>query len=297
MTVNVLMSTYNGERYLHQQIESILRQEDVEVVLTVRDDGSTDKTRAILDEYSAQGLLTWYSGKNLGPARSFLQLLHDAAPADFYAFADQDDVWKPEKLRMAVEQIKEFHGVPAMYFGQTCLTDEFLSPLPEQIPISPLLTYGESLVYQFVGGCTMVLNNSLRDKVVKYTPRHLYMHDVWIYCVCLAVGGRVVFDPHSYIYYRQHGHNVIGQGDKVTEWKRSFHRLITKEQARFKTAQELLQGYSEDMTAENRRLTEDFVRAKNGFLTRLRLMYDKRLATSSPATTRKFRLALLFNTF
>ena len=71
--VNVLMSTYNGERFLHQQIESILRQDEVDVVLTVRDDGSTDKTCAVLDEYQAQGLLTWYSGDNIGPARSFMQ--------------------------------------------------------------------------------------------------------------------------------------------------------------------------------------------------------------------------------
>lgn len=295
--VQVLMSTYNGEKFLHQQIESILRQDGVDVVLTVRDDGSSDKTCAILDEYQAQGLLSWYSGENLGPARSFMQLLRDAEPADFYAFSDQDDFWKPEKLSTAVAALQKHRGKPALYFCQTCLTDEHLQPLPHQIPICPLLTYGESLVYQFVGGCTMVMNKELCDIVNSFTPDVLYMHDVWIYCICLAVGGVVEFDSKSHILYRQHSNNTIGQGSSKTEWKRRMKRLINLEQARYKTARQLLQGYSAKMPKENLVLTTDFVRAKKNLILRLKLLFDSRLATSNPVTSKTFRIALFLGTY
>ncbi len=295
--VNVLMSTYNGERFLHQQIESILRQDEVDVVLTVRDDGSTDKTCAILDEYQSQGLLTWYSGDNLGPARSFMQLLKDADEADYYAFADQDDFWKPEKLKVAVHQLEAAPDQPALYFCQTCLTDQDLNPLPHQIPISPLLTYGESLVYQFVGGCTMVLNPLLRKAINHYHPEVLYMHDVWIYSTCLSIGGKVFFDKQSHILYRQHSSNVIGQGNKLTEWKRRINRITTGQHARYNTALELLRGYENQMPQANFQLTKAFIEAKRNFITRLKLLYDNRLNTANIATSRAFRIALLFGTY
>ena len=98
MKVLVLMSTYNGEKYLREQIDSILGQRGVEVSLLVRDDGSTDATLTTLDEYKESGRLDYYCGNNLGPARSFMHLLQNAPASDFYAFSDQDDKWMDDKL-------------------------------------------------------------------------------------------------------------------------------------------------------------------------------------------------------
>ena len=94
MKVAVLMSSYNGEKYIRPQIDSILAQEgNFELSLFVRDDGSTDKTQAILQEYAQKRKLTWYTGNNLGPARSFMDLLKKCKGFNYYAFADQDDYW------------------------------------------------------------------------------------------------------------------------------------------------------------------------------------------------------------
>ncbi len=296
--IQILLSTYNGEKYLAEQLDSLLAQKDVEVSLTVRDDGSTDGTLQILHEYEARANVRIIDdGERLGPARSFMRLLKIASRADYYAFCDQDDYWLPDKLAAAATKLAESGERPALYFCQTTLVNENLQPLPHQKPISPLLTYGESLVYQFIGGCTMVMNNALRSIVNAYTPTTLFMHDVWIYSVCLSVGANVFFDPKSHILYRQHGGNVVGQGNHTTELKRRFKRVLQGKHERYKTARELLQGYAGEMTPENLSLTRDYLAAKTNPLKRIRLLTDKRLATSNPPTTRAFRIALLLGTY
>ena len=106
--VTILMSTYNGEDFLEEQLQSLLSQQDVETHILVRDDGSTDRTRDILDHWQDAGKLTWYGGDNLGWAMSFMHLLIHAQPdADYYAFCDQDDIWLPDKLSRAVSMIEQ----------------------------------------------------------------------------------------------------------------------------------------------------------------------------------------------
>ena len=117
------MSTYNGEKYLREQIDSILGQRGVEVTLLVRDDGSSDATLSILDEYKSSGLLDYYCGSNLGPARSFMHLLQNAPASDFYAFSDQDDKWMDDKLLAAITSMEGHESEPALYFSQTQLVD------------------------------------------------------------------------------------------------------------------------------------------------------------------------------
>ena len=103
----VLMSTYNGEKYLQVQLDSILSQENVDLELLVRDDGSTDSTKTILERYQSEGKLTWYSGKNKKPAYSFFDLLGKCKDADYYAFADQDDFWHEDKLINAIKRLEK----------------------------------------------------------------------------------------------------------------------------------------------------------------------------------------------
>lgn len=295
--VCVLMSTYNGSTYLNEQIDSILQQDGVEVKLIVRDDGSTDGTQQLLSDYAQRGLLTWQQGENLGPARSFMRMLAEAPECQYYAFADQDDIWHCDKLQQATQRLGEAAEGPAMYHSQTLLVDSNLNPLPRQIAKDNLGTFGESLVYKFVAGCTIVMNHALRLLAERYEPQQLYMHDTWIYSLCLLVGGTVCYDPESHISYRQHEANAVGQGHSLREAKRRWHRFATGEQERYRTALELWEGYGQMATPENRQLLADFLAAKTSLGMRLRLMRDERLACAKPAVARLFRLALLFNTF
>ena len=294
--VKVLMSVWNsaGNPYWKEQLESIHAQEGVDVDLLVRDDGSSDSTISVLQQEQEAGRLSWYQGENMGPGRSFLDLLAHAGGAAFYAFSDHDDVWLPEKLRVATEALHDVRG-PALYFCQTKLVDAELRPLP-QVPIHPRLTYGEALVYQFIGGCTMVMNEALRRVVATYSPRYLRMHDIWIYDIALAIGAKVVFDPTPHILYRQHGHNnVVPSGSRWIQWSDRWRHLRQGEHIRRRTAEELLRGFGPMMTPENRELTERVAHCNRSLSRRLRLVFDSRLTPARPLIGLTGRLAILFN--
>lgn len=206
------MSTYNGGRYLCQQIDSILGQEGVKVHLLVRDDGSTDNTLDILESYAKKRLLKWYQGENLKSARSFLKLLKDSDKCDYYAFADQDDYWERDKLKIAVEQLQDYgEETCALYLAQPQAADQELTPLPTT-QFKPLNTFGESLVYRFAMGCTMVMNNKLREVILSHEQQYPCMHDIWIYTIAHAIGAKVIWDDVPHTLNRQHGNNVVGLG-------------------------------------------------------------------------------------
>ncbi len=296
--VTVLLSTYNGERYLDEQLNSIIAQKGVIPKILVRDDGSTDQTHDILDRWKQQSDLSWYSGENVGPAKSFLDLLRNAGDACYYAFSDQDDYWLPDKLQSAVSKLEAYERRPALYFCQTELVDKDLNRI-DSVIIHPRLTFGESLVYQFVGGCTMVMNRALRDIINKYAPEYLSMHDVWIYDVAQAIGAHVVFDEIPHILYRQHGGNVTGQSTSVmTEWKHRTGRLVKRElHSRSKVAMEICKGYYDMMPEENKSILTDFIAGKDSLRKRLLLLNDRRFRCSDAETYHNFRMALLTNIY
>lgn len=309
-SVNILLSTYNGEAFLRQQLDSLLMQTDVDFSIIVRDDGSTDGTLAILDEYAVlHTSLSIVRGQNLGPAESFMTLLAMAPDADYYAFADQDDVWDHDKMAAAVALLAPDDentscafdsAAPAIYFSQTRLVDANLLPLPTP-QLTPLLTFGESMVYAFATGCTMVLNRSLRDIIVTHRPATLPMlHDYWCYLVAGAIGARVCYDPTPHILYRQHAANVVGLRNRgrLTEWKKRLHRVIVERKAeRSRNVKILLDTLASLMTPDHLELAESYARGKQHLATRLRLLTDPRLRCGDKRTYRLFQAALMLNSY
>ena len=296
--VTILLSTYNGEKYLEEQLESITSQKGVSTKIIVRDDGSSDHTCDILDTWKEKSALTWYRGENIGPAQSFMDLLRNAGDACYYAFSDQDDFWLSDKMQTAVSKLESYDGRPALYFCQTELVDKNLNRI-DSVIIHPRLTFGESLVYQFVGGCTMVMNRALRDIINKYVPNYLSMHDVWIYDVAQAIGAHVVFDDTPHILYRQHGGNVTGQSTSVmTEWKHRTGRLVKRDlHSRWKLSQEIYNGYYDMMPKENQQILTDFIEGKTRLKKRFQLVRDRRFRCSDKETYHNFQLAVLTNIY
>lgn len=295
--ITVLMSTYNGERFLREQMDSILKQQDVDVRILIRDDGSKDNTLSIIEDFQQHGQVDYYTGPNLGPAYSFLHLLQQAPVCRYYAFADQDDMWLDDKLSTAVKHLQKAGDQPALYFSCTQLADEKLRPL-DSPTLRPYLTFGESLIYEFIPGCTMVLNQALREILNTYHPHYLPMHDVWIYSVALAIGAQIIFDKKPHILYRQHGNNTIGQGYSILhEWSRRWQRISNNEQSRSRRAQEIKNGYSAYITPENNALLDDFIKGKHSLAQRGKLLEDHRLRCANKSTQLLFWLSLLINKY
>ena len=294
-TVCVLMSTYNGEKYLRVQIESILANKNVKVQLLVRDDGSTDETLSILREYAEQKKLIYYTGPNLKPAYSFLDLIQHATRADYYAFSDQDDYWFPGKLYRAVTQLEKFTQTPSLYHARPQIVDEQLRPLSGRMARYICTSFAQSVVGIFAVGCTMVFNNKLCDLLKLYTPSYLLMHDSWAFQVCVAVGGNVIYDSEPSIYYRQHANNVLGA--KANFKKRWQRRVANFTRSYSGLIEEIMNGYKEYLPSENLSICQRVLDYKKGWQYKWRLLTDISIRTGNKHMDRLYILKVLLGLF
>ena len=294
--VTVLLSSYNGAKYIEEQLNSIIAQKGCNVNILVRDDNSTDNTTEILDEYQHSNSIKWYTGENLRSAASFMHLIKNAPESDYYALCDQDDYWYDDKLVAAIDKLEKT-SKPALYFSQTTLADANLQPIHTP-KISPMCTMGEALISFYATGCTFVFNKQLRDEIIKYTPNYMSMHDNWIYRVCLAIGGDVIFDSQSHILYRQHENNVIGL--KHSPWKtfkRRFKSLISPERERSRTASELLAGYGDRMSVQDKDLVSLAANCPSSIKDRVKLIFKRDLKCPSKKCNITSRLAILMKIY
>lgn len=256
--VDVLLSTYNGERYIEEQIESIVKQKNVDVNIVIRDDGSTDNTINIIQRLMNLNYpISLIKGKNIGVINSFLCLASLDSDSEYFAFCDQDDFWEAEKLVAAIEKIAG-KNKPSLYLSDTTVVDEKLQPIDLQI-----LNHNQKYVYCLeevllgnnATGCTMVFNAELKKMLDMYTPEKIIMHDHWLYALCIAIDGFVYFDKNSYIKYRQHGNNTVGNNVTFIN-KIKYSSLKKGKSVRSTIARQLLQNYCSYMTKQNKLLLE-----------------------------------------
>jgi hypothetical protein len=210
--IAVLLSTFNGEAFLRQQLDSVAAQAGVAVEVFARDDGSTDGTLEILSAYADRWpqLAAPVTGDKLGPAGSFLRLLA-AAPGDFdhYAFCDQDDVWLPGKLARAAQALAGRPDGAALYCSRVTRADRLLRPIGPS-PLDGDGRFAHLLFENIAFGNTVVMNAQSRSIVVAATPDSgVIMHDWWCALVTSAFG-RILYDETPGVLYRQHGGNVVG---------------------------------------------------------------------------------------
>ncbi|MCD8173509.1 MAG: glycosyltransferase family 2 protein [Alistipes sp.] len=299
-TVTVLMSTYNGERYLREQIYSVLGQKGVDINLLVRDDGSTDGTCKILQDYQDKGKLRWYTGPNLKSALSFMDLLFNAPESDFYAFCDQDDVWDADKLVVATSKLTAYNNEPALYCSATRIVDSKLNYMRLDDKKGFLFTFEEALFRNPATGCTMLFNKALRNIVCSYRPEWVYMHDSWIYKICLAIDGYVFFDPQPHISYRQHGNNVVGASkntifDVIRRRIKDYKKGQTH--VRLRQVENLLQGYEHHIRDKYKvDVLKTLINYKS-FIRKLRIWRNPKITTKSIEGKIAMFVVILINKF
>lgn len=262
--VLVLMSTYNGEKYLREQLDSIINQRNVEIEILVRDDGSTDSTINILKEYEKKYNLRWFKGKNLKPAKSFMELLNKADTADYYAFCDQDDYWLEDKLINAVEKLQEKETKNGkLYFSALNVVDENLNELYKERVISNL-DFKTEMIKNYATGCTMVFDKTLKDIVNRNTYDYIEMHDSLICKIAYLNDSYIYIDEDSYILYRQHGDNVLGMSNNpIKIWKKRWKRFVNSSCESSNTAKELLAIDNFNYSKDKRHFLELLANYKN----------------------------------
>jgi len=302
MKVCVLLSTYNGERYLQEQIASVRAQEGVKVCLIVRDDGSTDSTAVLLSRFQNENQLKLIPGGiNLGPAMSFLKLL-EAAPNDcqFFAFCDQDDVWKTNKLANATTVLAPFGDeLPAMYCSRLEVVDSSLRFLGlSRVP--KRMEFANAMVENVATGCTIVLNQRARSLIVSNLPDQCDMHDWWIYLV-ISCFGKVIYDPAPSVHYRQHVGNTVGTSVSMrSELLKRISRFKNRSGGVFGSAQqvgEFLKSYGEQIPVSKYELIKRFIRGKSSFFTRLRLVMSREIWRQRRVDGLVLRILILLNRY
>lgn len=297
--IQVLMSTYNGEKYLKEQIGSILNQEDVEVSLLIRDDGSTDTTISILENLVKENKnVTYYIGKNIGAARSFMDLVNKSKEADYYAFADQDDIWKPKKIISAIENLESDIEAPSLYISALEVVDEKLNTIEIKKVSGKHCLEGE-MAKNFATGCTMVFNKKLCDIIKMYNPEYLIMHDSWITRLCYAIGGNVVIDENTYIKYRQHGNNVVGYNDEGFKKLKKQLKIafVDKISMRVNIAKELKNGYEKFFTEQTKEVVDKLINYQKDKTAKRWLLHNKNFRTNSWKINVKILISIILGKF
>ncbi|EPU71598.1 glycosyltransferase family 2 protein [Streptococcus agalactiae] len=286
MKVNILMATYNGEKFLAQQIESIQKQTFKEWNLLIRDDGSSDKTCDIIRNFTAKDSRIRFINENehhnLGVIKSFFTLVNYEV-ADFYFFSDQDDVWLPEKLSVSLEAAKhKASDVPLLVYTDLKVVNQELNILQDSMIRAQShhanTTLLPELTENTVTGGTMMINHALAEKW--FTPNDILMHD-WFLALLAASLGEIIYLDLPTQLYRQHDNNVLGARtmDKrfkiLREGSKSiftrYWKLIHDSQ---KQASLIVDKYGDIMTANDLELIKCFIKIdKQPFMTRLRWLW------------------------
>jgi glycosyltransferase involved in cell wall biosynthesis len=234
--ISILMSTYQGERHLLEQLESIRSQTYSNWRLFVSDDGSTDNTLPILLDFQASlchAQMEIVSGPRRGFADNFMSLLlNSSIEGDYFAFCDQDDVWNKDKLAIAVSKLESLtEGKPAVYGSATILVDDKLNVLGKSHGACAVPSFKNALAQNIAGGNTIVLNKKMRGLLLQIGSVEVVSHDWWVYLICTGVGGEFYFDEKPEILYRQHASNLVGANSSR---KAKFYRIKQLMHGRYK---------------------------------------------------------------
>lgn len=304
----VFMSTYNGDAYLKEQIDSILKQERVNVNLFIRDDGSSDKTRKILNEYSSYKNINIIYGENLGYERSFMMLASQSENIyDYYLFSDQDDVWYKDKIINAINKIANINS-PVLYVGNPKYVNASLNEISvkggmlDRIPEGILKSKWIISTGLCGLGCTMLWNKKLNSIFLNnkdcFVNCH-FAHDNF-FSILAATCGVIYKDRDTYILYRQHDTNVSGNKLKNNSKFRLFQKISTfvqKNDYDYRLRKYIYINYNEFMTRNCKKEVELSLWYKEKNMNKLKLLKENFALGLGKHEEIKFFLFVIINKF
>jgi glycosyltransferase involved in cell wall biosynthesis len=299
--VAILLSTWNGAAYLSDQLASFLRLTGPDWLLFWRDDGSTDRSvdimRAFGDGAGAGRVMDKNDNRGrIGITASFLSLLRRAPAGSVVAFADQDDVWLPEKLARGADALAGIApGTPALYCARQSLVNAALHPIKLSARVTEPPGFPQALTQNIATGCTVMLNAAAVRLIAEAQEPPDTLHDWWAYLIVTAAGGRVLIDDEPTVLYRQHDRNAVGV--PLSPWRRAvaaisrgpgvFMRTFRQHAAALSAQQHILTPAAREALEK---ISEGL---SDGWAPRLRALRHPGLRRQSFAETQLFRLWFL----
>lgn len=271
--VTVLLAVYNGEKYLKAQIDSLLNQTVKDIKIIIRDDGSTDNSPFIINEYCKKysQIVSKLSGKATGSAKcNFAELLYNCDD-DYIMFCDQDDVWLPQKVEKTIAAMKSAEGenreTPVLVHSDLKVVDQDLNVISNsffefQRLNQDSITLPKLLVQNYVTGCTVMINRALKQKCGKI-PNECVMHDWWL-ALTAQLFGKIVCISEPLMLYRQHSGNQVGAkasyGIALIKRKlATLNKVRENYNATYSQAQAILEKYADKIGNQERKLLEIYI--------------------------------------
>ena len=292
--VLVFLSTYNGEKYLREQIDSIFNQKDVEVSILVSDDLSEDKTVEILEEYSKTKNLKYRVNKtNKNFTYNFLDMIYENADADFdyFALADQDDFWMEDKLVSGIKKLESENK--HFYCSNLSVVDVNLSN-PHLMNKFKIKNHRHCpyILENICTGCTAIFDKDFMKQLSKHYPEGIYLHDYWLLLVAVFTSN-FVYDETPHILYRQHGSNLIGsEKDGLSEYYKKFSN---SKSYRHQLVSELIKGYGTEINERDLKDLNSFLVYRKNIFKKLGIFFSIRWRCKSHSFLRKIKI--LFNKY
>lgn len=282
-SVTVVMSTYNGEKYIEEQINSILAQDGVDIKIYVRDDGSTDNTWAILENLKKKyyGKISLSQGSNVGYRKSFMLALKEAPDSDFYAFSDQDDVWLKNKCLTAVTYLCSNDNVK-LYSSAQIMTDKELNKLC----IKRFTHMNGQIECHFtrhsLPGCTYVFTEDVKKISTMFdfdncNDSRMPSHDFTVLSCALALGDIFIDDTPSMLYRRTNESQTPGGGGLKSRIKHEFEVVFKYKNKCSFVAKELIRCAEPVIDKRKRAFLDDVSRSDESLSSRLRLLTNKKM--------------------
>lgn len=289
-TVLILLATYNGEKYIKEMVDSIIKQDYTDWHLILSDDSSSDSTPEILDSYAEkypEKITHYKSGIRFGNAQNhFMHLLDKHHDAPYIMFCDQDDVWHSDKVGKTLAKMKETEtaGAPALVHTDLVVVDGALNKISDSFcKHSKLkgnrLELNHLLVQNVVTGCTLMMNRELAElSCSKPLPKEAMMHDWWVAIIC-SVFGKSAFLNYSTMDYRQHGNNTVG-AKNVTSPSYLLERFKSKAMKKSLRdaalqAEAFLECFGESIPEDKKTVIEDFAKTKDSSIFKKDYIYIK----------------------
>ncbi len=295
--IQILMSSYNGEEYIRKQLDSIINQ-DTEVSLLIRDDGSSDSTIDIIREYTEKyNFIKLVAGNNLGVIKSFFELFRLADnDADYFALCDQDDIWFPDKMRRAAAALDSLSSdKPLLYAAEQTLIDAEDNVLSvSMLKVNKRPGFGNSVVENIATGCTCMFNKRMLELLRGYEPDYTVMHDWWIYMLAASMG-EVYYDTEPCMYYRQHGNNTMGSRTSYAEeFKERFSRFFGNKGKLYRQIVSFENAHF-DLTGENKEIVDMLLGYKKKFANRIKCIFSKKIYRQRVSDNIIFKLLFFTN--
>lgn len=295
----IMLSTYNGEKYLEEQLNSIINQEtECEVHLYIRDDHSTDNTINILKKYESYDHIQVEYGHNIGCNASFLSMLQHAHGYDYYGFSDQDDIWMSNKIQKAIDGLKTLDLTkPCLYASCSLLVDNEMNELGLTQIDRRGLTFNNVLIQNLMPGHTQVFNQQLVDLINEHTKdyKRVNVHDFWLALHAITFG-ETYFENTPYTYYRQHTDNELGYAHGLKGWIIQRIKRVIDKKAHLITQQDayFYELFKDRFTIKQKKEIEGLLFSQRNILTRISYLIKAKVYRQRKFETMLFYILYLF---